>query len=80
MTISPSLVLGRSFLPSSSIHTKAFVTRTVLQIRNNPDVAADITLAAASEMVDKIPSKDLGLALSRLIEESCKARDHSTRP
>lgn len=76
---SPSLELGRSFLPGRNTTVTSFVNRTAIAIKRNPDVAAEIALAATDRLLDDLPaSPELRIALSQLVSESCKARDEST--
>ena len=80
---SPSLVIGRSYLPcqnkSTSNNIHIFVSRTVSVIKKNPDIAAEIVLAATDQLLDRLSIPiELKSALAQLIDESCKARDAST--
>lgn len=80
-TVSHSLVIGRSFLPASCKDIDRFVRKTASAIKNNPDCAADITLAATIQLIELTAMKtppDLRDAFSLLVSESCKARDEST--
>lgn len=76
---SPSLELGRSFLPDRGIAINSFVSHTATAIKRNPDVAAEIALAATDHLLGNFPtSTELRIALSQLVSASCKARDEST--
>jgi hypothetical protein len=76
---SPSLVLGRSFLPGQLNNVTSFVSRAASAIKRNPDVAAEITLAATEHLLENFRTPaELHTALSQLVSESCKARDEST--
>ena len=76
---SPSLMLGRSFLPGRVNNINSFVSQAASAIERNPDVAAEISLAATAQLLAKfqVPA-ELRYALSQLVSESCKARDIST--
>lgn len=75
---SPSMVLGQSYLPVRSQNVATFVAKTAQAIKTHPDVAAEITLAATNRLLDQFQAPaDLRNALSRLVSESCKARDQS---
>jgi len=76
---SPSLELGRSFLPGRANTLTSFVSRTASAIKRNPDVAAEIALAATDHLLDSFQAPaELRTALSQLVNESCIARDEST--
>lgn len=78
MQQSPSLALGRSFLPGRASNLTNFVSRTASAIRRNPDVAAEITLAATDRLLEDLQAPaELKTALSRLVSASCRARDES---
>lgn len=80
---SPSLLLGSSFLPRCT-NINSFVTGAATAIRANPEIAAEITLAATNRILELQRSErqtdplDLQIVLSKLVSESCKARDEST--
>lgn len=77
---SPSMVLGQSYLPVRSQNVATFVAKTALAIKTHPDVAAEITLAATDRLLEQFQAPaDLRNALSRLVSESCRARDLSLR-
>jgi hypothetical protein len=78
---SPSLELGRSFLPGRVRNLNTFVSRTAKAIGEHPDVAAEIALAATDHLLDLVDRPtQLRNALSQLVIASCRARDESTQP
>ncbi|WP_157903475.1 hypothetical protein [Cupriavidus malaysiensis] len=79
MSVSHSLLVGRSYLPTRAATTANFINRTASRIRSNPAIAADIMLAAADQLLKDCRSEaDLRGAFEDLVTKSCKARDTST--
>lgn len=79
---SACLNLGRSFLPPTSIATlDIFVSQAACQIGKNPDAAADISLAAAKELLSIRDLNDDAFrqVIANLVTASCQARDTSLR-
>jgi hypothetical protein len=79
---SPSLELGRSYLPGHFSDVSKFVARAARAIRRHPDCSADIALAAMSHLIEssQVPAESLRDALQSFVRASALARDQSTTP
>lgn len=79
VVVSPTLVVGRSYLPDSCVSGPEFVASAAEAIALHPGAAADIAIAAADRLVLDLAGEPerLRAMLAALIEAACAARDNS---
>lgn len=68
--------IGRSYLPEFKT-TSAFIAGSARAIQNNPQIAAEITFAATSELITHVPASELAKTMTNLVRSASRARDAS---
>ncbi len=71
-----SMQIGRSYLPRFK-KAETFIEGSAKAIRANPDIAAEITLAATDVLIARVPGDQLGATMSQLVRCATRARDAS---
>lgn len=76
--ISQSLVIGHSFLPVAPLGVDMLIDAAASAAEKNPEVATEITLAAADAVLSRLGSQSaLCSTMQLMVERLCQARDHS---
>ena len=80
--MSPSLRIGLSYLPLAARRgdVDAIVRSATRGIRRNPDLASEITMAASTLLIERVPEAELRAAFQAFVARACEARDESMRP
>lgn len=79
MPLSPSLMIGRSYIAAGShLGVDRLIDTAASAAQSNPDIATEITLAATDEVLSRYGSQgNLGATMKRMVERLCQARDLS---